>query len=66
MIGAGELFFLAGLVLLLYWALGPLRRWLEARIARGLPGRSVKRRARVVVLERRGDGTFGPEDRDGR
>ena len=65
MIGAGELLFLAGLVALLYWALGPLRRWLEARIARLLPRRTGARRGRVVVLERRRDGTFGREDRDG-
>jgi hypothetical protein len=66
MIGAGELLFLAGLVVLLYWALGPLRRWLEGRIARGLPRRGGGRRGRVVVLERRRDGTFGPEGRDER
>ena len=65
MIGAGELLFLAALVALLYWALGPLRRWLEARIARRLTRRSTGRRGRVVVLERRRDGTFGREDRDG-
>jgi hypothetical protein len=65
MIGAGELLFLAGLVALLYWALGPLRRWLEARLARYLPRRAGGRRGRVVVLERRRDGTFGREDRNG-
>ena len=65
MIGAGEILFLAALVALLYWALGPLRRWLEGRIARHLPRRGGGRRGRVVVLERRRDGTFGREDRDG-
>jgi len=65
MIGTGELLLLAGLVLLLYWALGPLRRWLEARIARYLPRRAGGRRGTVVVLERRKDGTFGREGRDG-
>jgi hypothetical protein len=65
MIGAGELLVLAALVLLLYGALRPLRRWLEARIARVLGLRRSARRARVVVLERRRDGTFGRGGRDG-
>jgi len=66
MIGAGELLFLVGLVAVLYRVLRPLRRWLEARIARLMPRRGRARGARVVVLERRRDGTFGPEGRDGR
>jgi hypothetical protein len=65
MIGAGELLFLAALVLLFYRVLGPLRRRLEARIARRLARRRGRRPGRVVVLERRRDGTFGPEGRDG-
>ena len=65
MIGAGELLVLAALVLLLYGALRPLRRWLEARIARALGRRRGTRRARVVVLERRRDGTFGRGGGDG-
>jgi hypothetical protein len=65
MIGTGELLALATLVALLYWALTPLRRWLEARFARRLPRRGGGRRGRVVVLERRRDGTFGREERDG-
>jgi hypothetical protein len=65
MIGAGELLVLAALVLLLYGALRPLRRWLEARIARVLGHRGSARRGRVVVLERRRDGTFGRGGRDG-
>jgi len=65
MIGAGELFVLAALVALAYWLLTPLRRWLEARIARRLSRRPPARPGRVVVLERRRDGTFGPEDRHG-
>jgi hypothetical protein len=65
MIGTGEVLFLAGLVVFLFWALGPLRRWLEAHIARRLSGRAPRRRGSVVVLERRRDGTFGREDRDG-
>jgi hypothetical protein len=66
MIGAGELLVLAAVVGVLYLALTPLRRWLEARIARLMAGRRRGRSsARVVVLERRRDGTFGPEGRDG-
>ena len=66
MIGVGELLFLLALIALFYWMLRPLRRWLEGRIARRLSGRRRGRRANVVVLERRRDGTFGQEDRDGR
>jgi len=66
MIGAGEVLFLLGLVVLLFVALGPLRRRLEARIARALGASTGKRRGRVVVLERRRDGTFGREDSDER
>ncbi len=66
MIGAGEVLFLLALVALVYAALRPLRRWLETRIARALGGRRGKRRGRVVVLERRRDGTFGREDSDDR
>ena len=66
MIGAGEVLFLVALVGLLYLALRPLRRWLEARIADALRGRKRDTRGRVVVLERRRDGTFGRGDGDGR
>jgi hypothetical protein len=66
MIGAGELLVLVALVGLLYVALRPLRRWLEARIAGALRGRRRNGRGRVVVLERRRDGTFGRGDGDGR
>jgi len=62
MLSAGELLVLAGLVLALYAALRPLRRWLEARIARLLRGGSARRTRRVVILRRRGDGKFGRED----
>jgi hypothetical protein len=62
MLSAGELLVLAGLVLALYGALRPLRRWLEARIARLLRGGSARRTRRVVILRRRGDGKFGRED----
>ena len=64
-IGAGEALILAGLVALLYWLLRPLRGWLERRLAR-LIGRAPARRGRLVVLERRDDGSFGREDRHGR
>jgi hypothetical protein len=65
MIGAAEIIFLAAFIGLLYRLLRPVRRWLEAQIARRLPRRGRGRRAQVVVLERRRDGTFGPEGRDG-
>jgi hypothetical protein len=65
MIGAAEILFLAAFIGLLYWLLRPVRRWLEAQIAQRLPRRGRGRRAQVVVLERRRDGTFGPEGRDG-
>ena len=66
MLSAGELLVLVGLVLALYRALRPLRRWLEARIARLLRTSPARRPRRVVILERRGDGKFGRGDsRDG-
>lgn len=65
MIGAGEIVFLAILVLALYLALRPLRRRLEKRFARTLRRRPRPGRGRVVVLERRRDGTFEREDADG-
>jgi hypothetical protein len=61
MIGAGELIVLGGLVALLWLALSPLRRHLEAAFARLLGVRTRRRRGKVVVLERRRDGTFGRE-----
>jgi hypothetical protein len=66
MIGVGELLVLAAVILLLYGALRPLRRRLEARFARWLRRESPGGRGRVVVLERRRDGTFGREDADER
>ena len=65
MIGAAELLFLAAFIGLLYRLLRPVRRRLEKWIAQRLPHRGKGRRAQVVVLERRRDGTFGPEGRDG-
>jgi hypothetical protein len=61
MLSAGELLVLLGVVLALYGALRPLRRWLEARIARFLRAGSARRPGRVVILERRSDGKFGRE-----
>jgi hypothetical protein len=57
---------LALVVLLLLRLLAPLRRWLETFFARRLRRGRGRRRADVVVLERREDGTFGREGRDGR
>jgi len=65
MLSAGELLVLAALVLALYGALSPLRRWLEARIARLLRGGAAGRPRRVVILERRSDGKFGRRDGHG-
>jgi hypothetical protein len=61
-----ELLVLALVVLLLLRLLAPLRRRLEAFFARRLRRGRGRRRAHVVVLERREDGTFGREGRDGR
>ena len=65
MIGAGEIVLLAIVVLALYAALRPLRRWLEMRFARRLRRRTPRGRGRVVVLERRRDGRFERKDADG-
>ena len=65
MIGAGEIVFLAILVLALYVALRPLRRRLETRFARTLRRGTRRGRGRVVVLERRRDGSFERENADG-
>jgi len=60
--GAAEALVLAGVVLALYVALTPVRRWLTRRIARRLAPRR-RTGGRVVVLERRADGSFGRGDR---
>jgi hypothetical protein len=65
MFGAAEVLVLAGVVLALYVLLRPLRRHLEAGFARRLKRRASRPPGRVVVLERRRDGTFGRERRDG-
>lgn len=66
MIGAGEIVFLAILVLVLYAVLRPLRRALESRFARAFRRQKRSRRGRVVVLERRRDGRFERENADER
>jgi len=66
MIGAGEIVFLALLVAALYVALRPLRRVLESRFARAFRRRKRGRGGRVVVLERRRDGSFERENADER
>jgi hypothetical protein len=66
MIGAGEIVFLAIVVLVLYAGLRPLRRALESRFARALRRRTRSRRGRVVVLERRRNGRFERENADER
>jgi len=57
-----ELLVLAAVIAALYAALGPVRRRLERWVARRLRPRPPARRARVVELPRRPDGTFGRED----
>ena len=65
--GAAEAILLAGLVLALFWLLRPLRRRLERWFARRLRRAPAGGSGRVVVLERRRDGTFGREgDHDDR
>jgi membrane protein implicated in regulation of membrane protease activity len=62
MIGVGEIVVLAIVVLALYAALRPLRRRLATRFARLLRRRPRRGRGRVVVLERRRDGTYEREN----
>ncbi len=61
---AAEALVLAGVVAALYWALTPLRRRIEAAIARRLSPRGPEGRGQVVVLARRGQGTV--ERKEGR
>ena len=66
LIGAGEALLLAGVVALLFRLLAPLRRRLETWFGRLLAARRPPGRGgRVVVLQRRKDGTFGREDGNG-
>src|SRR5262249_40549680 len=58
---AGEFVVLLGLILALYTALRPLRRWLERRIAR-LLRRDTRRGHLTVVLKQRRDGKFEREE----
>jgi hypothetical protein len=59
---AAEVLVLAVIVAGIFWLLAPLRRrlesWLAQRLRRGRRGR----RARVVVLGRRSDGSYARED----
>ena len=59
---AAELLVLVVVVGALYWALTPLRRRLEARIARLLGRRRGRRQGKVIPLTRRRDGTFGRKE----
>ena len=59
---AAEALVLAGVVAALYWALTPLRRRLEAAIARLLAPGQRRRRGDVIVLPRRSDRTFEREE----
>jgi len=60
--GAAEIVVLVGLVLGLFWLLGPLRRRLERTFATLLRRKKPQSRGRVVVLGRRADGTFSRRD----
>jgi hypothetical protein len=60
--GVAELLVLAGVVALLFALLTPLRRRLEAWFARRLRPVAARRRGRVVVLGRRGDGSYSRRD----
>jgi hypothetical protein len=53
---AAEVLVLAGVVAALYWALWPLRRRIEAAIARRLSPRGRSGHGQVIALARRGDG----------
>lgn len=64
MLGAGELLVVGLLVAGLYALLTPLRRRLEHWIARRLTRRSPAPSARVVVLPRRTDGSYGRKERE--
>ena len=63
-IGVAEVVVLVGVAVALFALLAPVRRGLERWFARRLPGR-LRDVPRVVVLERRRDGTFGRKDRHG-
>ena len=64
MFGVAEALLLAGVIGAAFVLLRPLRRRLEARFTR-LLGRPARRPGKVVVLERRSDGSFGKGDGHG-
>lgn len=59
---AAEALILVGVVAVLYWALTPIRRRLEAAIRRWLAPGKRSRRGQVIALAKRGDGTFEREE----
>jgi len=61
---AAELLVLVVVVGAIYWALTPLRRWLEPRIGRLLRRRRRAGGGRVIPLARRSDGTFGRKEKE--
>ncbi len=63
--GAAEVVLLLGLVLLLFWLATPLRRRLERWFAARLASQQKPGAKRVIVLNRRRDGTFKMGDHDG-
>ena len=60
---AAEVLVLAGVVAALYWALTPLRRRLEAAIARLLAPAQRRGRGDVIALPRRSNGTLEREEK---
>ena len=61
---AAEALVLAAIVAGLYWVLTPIRRRLEVILARLTASRRPGRRATVVALARRSDGTFEREEKE--
>jgi len=59
---AAEALVLAGVVAALYWVLTPLRRRIEAAIARRLSPRGRSGRGQVIAFARRGDGTVARKE----
>ena len=65
-VGAAEALVVLGVVALSFGLLAPVRRRLERWFSRRLSRLRRREAGRVVVLERRSDGTFGRGDRNGR
>jgi len=66
LVGAAEAFVVLGVVVLSFGLLASVRRRLERWFACRLSRLRRREGGRVVVLERRADGTFGRGDRNGR